>query len=128
MEVSLINRIYNLSTSNSTKTNGSIMDSDTTPLNMFMEEVESYLTYKIASFLSLYWLPIIVPTGLVGNTLSFLVMMKPNNREMSTCIYMAIISINDNMMMFLALHHYLLIAVKLHEYHPIECKVKAYLV
>ena len=127
-QVTIISMEVSLISSNSTTTNCSIVDSETTPLNMFMEEVENYLTYKIASFLSLYWLPILVPTGLVGNTLCFLVMMKPNNREMSTCIYMAVISINDNMMMFLALLHYLLIAVKLHEYHPIECKVKAYLV
>ena len=128
MEVSLTSIIYNLSIGNSTISNSSIIDFETTPLNTFMEEVENYLTYKIASFLSLYWLPILIPTGLVGNTLSFLVMTRPHNREQSTCIYMAAISINDNLMMFLALHHYLLIAVKLHEYHVIECKIKAFLV
>ena len=130
METSLTSFIYNLSIINSTISNSSIIDSETTQLNRstFMEGVENYLTYKIASFLSLNGLPILVPTGLVGNTLSFLVMIRPNNRELSTCIYMAAVSINDNLMMFLALHHYLLIAVKLHEYHPIECKIKAFLV
>ena len=58
-------------------------------LQIFMAEVETYKTYKIASYINIYWFPILVPIGLVGNSLSFLVMIQPNNRKMSTCIYMA---------------------------------------
>ena len=43
----------------------------------FIEEVETYMTYKIASFIDKYWFPVLIPIGLVGNTLSFLVMTKP---------------------------------------------------
>ena len=56
-------------------------------IDTFMEEVKTYTTYKIASFTDTYWFFVLVPIGLVGNTLSFLVMIKPNNRKMSTCIY-----------------------------------------
>ena len=76
-------------------------DSETMTQDTFMNKVETYMTYKIAKFIGIHWFPILVPIGLVGNTLSFLVMIKPNNRKMSTCNYMAAISVNDNIMMVL---------------------------
>ena len=45
--------------------------------------------------------------GIVGNTLSLLVMIRPNNKKISTCIYMAAISINDNVMMCIILFSWL---------------------
>ena len=91
----------------------------------FMDEVQTFMTYKVAYYLQDYWIPILVPIGLVGNTLSFLVMIKPNNRKMSTCIYMAAISINDNMMMILALCDHYIIATKMPE---MWCKMISYLI
>ena len=100
-----------------------ITDNDTTvELHFFIDEVETYMTYKIASYINIYWFPILVAIGLVGNTLSFLVMIQPNNRKMSTCIYMATIGINDNLMMGLALHYWLVTVVKIHELRLWECK------
>ena len=93
-----------------------------TTKDTFMEEVEAYTTFKIANFINKYWYPVLVPIGLVGNTLSFLVMIKPNNRKMSTCIYMAAISINDNIMMFCCLHLYLVSGIQIHKWNSIECK------
>ena len=54
---------------------------ETTTEDTFMEEVEAYTIFKIANFISIYWFPILVPLGLVGNSLSFVVMIKPNNRK-----------------------------------------------
>ena len=85
--------------------NNTTVQPATATKDVFMEEVETAMTFKIATYITKYWFPILVPVGLVGNTLSFLVMIKPNNRKLSTCIYMAAISINDNLMMFLALHN-----------------------
>ena len=92
-------------------------------LSTFIEEVETYMTYKVASYFNLYWCPILVPIGFMGNTLSFFVMMRPNNRKVSTCIYMAAISVNDNLMMCLALHDYLVLGVQLHDMGLWECKI-----
>ena len=96
--------------------------------DVFMEEVEKYISFKIATFIANYWFPVLVPKGLVGNTLSFLVMIKPNNRKMSTCIYMAAISINDNLMMCLALYNYLLTTIRIYKMHPAECSMMALLI
>ena len=103
-------------------------DNVTGELSTFMDQVESYMTFKIAYYINQYWFPILTPIGLVGNTLSFLVMIQPNNRKMSTCIYMASISINDNLMMCLVLHYWLVTVVKIHDWHLWECKIVAYFV
>ena len=60
-----------------------------TAKDTFMKEVESYSIFTIGKFIDIYCYPFVISIGLVGSTLSFLFMMKPNNRKMSTCIYMA---------------------------------------
>ena len=103
-------------------------DTETITRDTFMAEVETYITFEIATTLSVYWFPILVPIGLVGNNLSFLVMIKPSNRKMSTCIYMAVLSVNDNLMMCLALYDWLITVVNIHQWYLLECKVFAFLV
>ena len=99
-------------------------ENEMTTKHTFMDQVESYATFKIASFIDKYWFPVLLPIGFLGNALSFLVMTKPNNRKMSTCIYMAAISINDNLMMCLLSYHALVVVVfKNNEYHSTECKI-----
>ena len=93
-----------------------------------MEEVKTDKTFKIASYIALYWMPILTPVGLTGNILSFLVMIKSNNRKMSTCICMAAISINDNVMMVIQLYSWLTVVAKWHGPDTIACKLAAYLV
>ena len=88
--------------------------------DMFMEEVEGYTISKIADFINTYWHPVLIQIGLVGNTLSFLVMVK--NRKMSTCIYMAALSINDNIMMCMTCHEYPVSVVQIHKWNPTECQ------
>ena len=97
-----------------------------TTIDAFMEQVERLLTFKIANFINTYWFPVLIPTGIVGNTLSFIVMMKRNNRKLSTCIYMAAISINDNLMMVTSFYNFLVIVMKIHGWHLWECKFAAF--
>ena len=94
-----------------------------TSRDSFMEEVRIFTLFKIATFINTYWFPVLVPIGLVGNTLSFIVMIKPNNRKMSTCIYMATISVNDNLLMLLCCYDYLVSALQVHERNLIECQL-----
>ena len=101
-------------------------ESKKTTKDTFMEQVESYTIFKIANFINIYWFPVLIPIGLAGNILSLLVMIKPNNRKMSTCIYMGAISVNDNIMMCMCLHDYLVYVAKIHSWHSIECKINAF--
>ena len=98
-----------------------------TTKDTFMEEVKTFTSFKIATIIDTYWFPILVPIGLIGNTLSFLEMLKPSNRKMSTCIYMAAISITDNLMMCLCFHTFLVVVQKIHVWHSMECKVVDFL-
>ena len=97
---------------------------ETTTQDTFLREAESYLTYKVAKYIDNYWFPVLIPIGLVGNTLSFLVMIKPNNRKVSTCIYMAAISIIDNVMMSWAFRSWYLYTFK--SYYPEQCKLTVF--
>ena len=103
----------------------STMETDTQQ-DTFLQEARTYMTYKILVYIDKYWFPVLIPFGLVGNTLSFLVMFRPNNRRMSTCIYMAAISINDNIMLLFALHDWLVSAMDVREWYVLECKINAY--
>ena len=99
---------------------------ETITQDTFLEEAQTYLTYKVAKYIATYWFPVLIPLGLIGNTLSFLVMIKPNNRRISTCTYMAAMSINDNLMMCLEVHAWFVTALNVHEWYPLECKMSAY--
>ena len=92
----------------------------------FMEQVRTYITFKIATVLATYWFPILVPIGLIGNSLSFAVMTKQNNRKMSTCKYMAAININDNILMYICSHEYLVSVLQIHRWNITECKFIAF--
>ena len=92
----------------------------------FLQEARTYMAYKIVIYVDNYWFPVLIPLGLVGNTLSFLVMIRPYNRRISTCIYMAAISINDNIMLFFGIHDWLIATVKIREWYLLECKISTY--
>ena len=103
-----------------------VWENTETTKDTFMEEVESYIIFKIGNFIANHYYPVFIPVGLVGNTLSFLVMIKPNNRKMSTCIYMAAISINDNIMMYMISHDYLVSNAQIHQWNPFKCNFLAF--
>ena len=88
----------------------------------------AYTTYNIAILFETYWIPILVPLGLSGNFLSTCVMLKPSNRVKSTCIYMCVISINDNIILLLAFHEWIITVPLTHVWNVWECKVTAALI
>ena len=106
-------------TSHLIMTDNSTQETDTR--DTFLQEAQTYITYKMLIYIDRYWFPALIPFGLVGNILSFLVMIKPNNRKVSTCIYMAAISINDNIMLLFALHDWLVSAMNIRRWYVLEC-------
>ena len=108
--------------------NMSLTENLTEDVSNFMAEAETYLPFKIAFDINYYWSPILAPIGLLGNTLSFLVMIKPNNRKVSTYIYMAAISIIDNIMMCLALIDWLATGPRIVEWNLMMCKTITWLI
>ena len=92
-----------------------------------MQEAKTQSTYKIVTFISTYWFPILLPIGFFGNILSFIVMIKSNNRKMSTCIYMAAISVNDSTLMAVAFHLWLMSITSKVQPTSVSCWVTPYL-
>ena len=69
-------------TSNLDMAENSTVESETN--HTFLQEASNYLTYKVAKYIAKYWFPLLTPLGsVVGNTLSFLVMIRSNNRKIS---------------------------------------------
>ena len=63
-----------------------------------IETTASSLTaYKIGIIIHVYLPMVILPLGIVGNILSFLVMVQSQNRGRSTCIYMAALALSDTL-------------------------------
>ena len=91
----------------------STLETDTQ--DTFMEEAGTYMAFRAATYITNYWVPTLIPFGLVGNT--FLVMMRTNNRKISTCTYMPAISINDSLLLSFALHDWLVGAVNIHKWY-----------
>ena len=87
----------------------------------FLQEAKFHMAFKVSKLIDNYWFIILLPLGLVGNTLSFLVMIRKSNRKVSTCIYMAAISINDNAMICMALHAWLISSLNTHRWNLWEC-------
>ena len=85
--------------------------------DFILQETQSYMTFKVARYVAYYWFPILIPLGLVGNTFSFLVMVKKGNRKISTCIYMAAISINDSLLLCFGLHDWLVGALTISQWY-----------
>ena len=64
------------STSHPAMADNSTLETDTQ--NIFMQKAETYMAFRVAAYITNYWVPILPPLGLVGNSLSFLVMMRSN--------------------------------------------------
>ena len=68
-----------------------------TPKGPTLSELASkYLIYKVGYYIQTVCVPIFVCIGLVGNFLSFIVMIQPQNRRISCCIYMATVAVCDS--------------------------------
>ena len=57
-------------TSDLIMTHNSTQETDTQ--DTFLQEAQTYMTYKMLIYIDRYWFPVLIPFGLVGNTLSFL--------------------------------------------------------
>ena len=85
-----------------------------------------FTTYKAAMFTHRYILPFIVLFGLIGNTLSFLVMLKRQNRVISCCNYIGALALCDNLMLLTGADYWTL-TFKHRPAFRIECKIYVWL-
>ena len=64
---------------------------------------ESKITklYETGALIHRYWVLIIIIIGIPGSIMSFIIMMNRKNRQLSICIYMAYLSVTDNILLFI---------------------------
>ncbi len=72
------------------------------------ETKEQYLTYKIGYAIDMYYLPVVIVLGFLGNTCSLLVTLQSQNRGISCCVYMTAVAIVDNMMLCIGVMHWII--------------------
>ena len=88
----------------------------------FIREASSYPQFKIGVAIHSYYFPFTVIIGIIGNILSFLVMAKPHNRHISTCVYMACLSVSDTMLLiYQGYSIWILPTFELHPFVSIHC-------
>ena len=78
-----------------------------TPKGPTLSELASkYLIYTVGRYIQTVCVPIFVSIGLVGNFLSFIVMIQPQNRHISCCIYMATVSVCDSGLLIVVMNYW----------------------
>ncbi len=97
-----------------------------TEIVIIEENVRDMFYYKVGVAIQRYWLPIIVPFGLVGNTLTLFVMSNKTNRYISFCIYLMALAVADNIVLMLAICFWIG-GEDIHQYQNTECKLIVYL-
>ena len=95
--------------------------------DILKKEASELLPYKVGRGIQTYWLPIIIPLGIIGNTLSFLVMMRPHNRKVSCCVYMASLAVADNVMLINAGYYWYITDIARRPWFRTECYLFGYL-
>ena len=86
-------------------------------MDEFMRKASTYPQFKIGVAINDYYFPSIVSVGIVGNILRFLVMVQPHNRHISTCVYMASLSVSDTILIiYQGYSVWMLPAFKLHPF------------
>ena len=96
---------------------------DIPPQLLFLQEATSHWMFKAGSDIDKWWFLILVPIGLIGNSLSMAVMAMKHNRHLSTCTYMMAIGINDNILMLLFLYQWLLKNTNIQTLTDTICKI-----
>ena len=89
----------------------------------FFSEMESEWTFKLGTFINKYWPTILLPIGLISNTICFLVMNMKQNKKLSTCRYMSIIAVNDNLVLLTSLFEWITEFMIHFEYTVLACKI-----
>ncbi len=83
--------------------------------------------YKVGECLQTYWIPIVLPIGLIGNILSIIVTLQRNNRKISCCVYMAGLAVSDTIVLCVFAYYWAATDILKRPIHLIECKILAWM-
>lgn len=90
-------------------------------------DLAEHLTlYKLGYGLQLYYLPIVCLLGWIGNTISLVVLLQPHNRRLSCCLYLASLAVNDNCIVYIAVHYWFTLSLRVGNWRALQCHWIAY--
>lgn len=110
-----------------------IMNATTEPavgsfLNASLNDLAAmYMTYKVGAAIHVYYLPVIIILGFIGNTLSLLVTLQNHNRQVSFCVYMSALALVDNVIILSILYIYISATNDLKWTTPTKCRVNIWI-
>ncbi|XP_041363497.1 G-protein coupled receptor 183-like [Gigantopelta aegis] len=93
---------------------------------MTTEGYQELEEYKVAVALWKYMSPCLLILGLVGNTLSFVVLSKSSMRETTTSLYLRFLAVYDSLVLYMGLMRWwiiYLIEYDIREYSVVVCKI-----
>ena len=82
--------------------------------------------YKMGSGLQMYYLPVVCVIGFIGNVISLVVLLQPHNKRLSCCLYLAGLAVNDNCIIYIAMHYWFVISLQVGNLTNFHCRWIAY--
>ena len=89
--------------------------------------LSEFRSYRIGKGINKYAQPIIAVVGIVGNTISMLVMFQPHNRHTSFGVYLGILALSDTLVLCTSTSFWLaaLLSTSLRD---IDCRIHGYMI
>ena len=91
-----------------------------------MDYAKHLTLYKMGSGLQMYYLPVACVIGFVGNAISLVVLLQPHNKRLSCCLYLAGLAVNDNCIIYIAMHYWCIRSLKVGNLTNFQCRWIAY--
>ena len=93
-----------------------------------MYYLKQVFLFQIGNYFRKYLFITFVSLAFIANILCFLVMRMKHNKKHSTCVYLSITAVSDNIIMFLVFHHWFASYVESTHFTNWVCKIKLYFV
>ena len=90
--------------------------------------LSEFRSYRIGKGINKYAQPVIAVVGIVGNTISMLVMFQPHNRQTSFGVYLGIIALSDTMVLCTSTSFWLAALLSTSPLRDIDCRIHGYMV
>lgn len=94
----------------------------------FQEEVKRHLYHQVAIKLELVSRFVVLPSGIITNTVSFLVLSLKQNRKLTTCLYLSITAVTDNLIITRKLLTEMFEYFSVYEFSSNVCLLSIYIV
>ena len=90
--------------------------------------LSDYMSYRIGEVIKIYAFPPIAVVGIVGNSISMLVMFQRDNRRTSFGVYVGVLAISDTLVLGIKFTNWLVRVSLSAPLRDVDCKVMAYLI